>query len=59
MIPKGLLGWAGVKKEIIIVANVDLWELWDKKRYEGMMRDDWDGFDELAQDVMGDSSNEE
>jgi len=59
LIPKGLLGWAGVKKEIIIVANVDLWELWDKKRYEGMMRDDWDGFDELAQDVMGDSSNEE
>ena len=53
LLPKGLLGWAEIKREIVIVANVDLWELWDKKRYEEMMRDDWDEFDQLAQDVMG------
>ena len=58
LLPKGLLGWAEIRKEIVIVANVDLWELWDKKRYEDMMRNDWDGFDQLAQDVMGDSSGE-
>ena len=58
LLPKDLLGWAEIKREVVIVANVDLWELWDKKRYEDMMRDDWDDFDRLAQDVMGDSSDE-
>ena len=58
LLPKDLLGWAEIKREVVIVANVDLWELWDKKRYEDMMRDDWDDFDQLAQDVMGDSSDE-
>jgi len=58
LLPKDLLGWAEIKREVVIVANVDLWELWDKKRYEDMMRDDWNDFDQLAQDVMGDSSDE-
>jgi MraZ protein len=53
LLPKGLLGWAEIKREIVIVANIDLWELWDKKQYEEMMRNDWDEFDQLAQDVMG------
>ena len=39
--------------------NVDLWELWDKERYEELMREDWDGFDQPAQDVMGDSTDGE
>ena len=56
LLPKGLLGWAGIKKEIVIVANVDLWEIWDKKTYEGMMKDDWDEFDQLAHEVMGEPS---
>ena len=38
LLPKGLLGWAGIKKEIVIVANVDLWEIWDRKTYENMMK---------------------
>ena len=58
LLPKGLLGWAGIKKELVIVANVDLWELWDKKTYESMMKDDWDGFDQLAHEVMGESADE-
>ena len=40
LLPKGLLGWAGIKKEIVIVANVDLWEIYGiKKDCEGMMKD--------------------
>ena len=59
LIPKGLSAWASIRKEVVIVANVDLWELWDKKRYDEIMKEDWEGFDQLAQDVMGDSSDGE
>lgn len=55
LLPKSLLGWAGVQKEIVMVANVDLWELWDKKRYEALMSEDWNEFEQLAADVMGNS----
>ena len=58
LLPKGLLSWAGIKKELVIVANVDLWEIWDRKTYESMMKDDWDEFDQLAHEVMGESSDE-
>ena len=58
LIPKGFqLGL--FKKEVVLVANVDLWELWDKQRYDEIMKEDWEGFDQLAQDVMGDSSDGE
>ena len=59
LLPKGLLGWAGIKKEVVVVANVDLWEIWDKDCYEKIMNNDWNEFDALAADVMGDSSDEE
>ena len=59
LLPKSLLGWAGIQKEIVIVANVDLWEIWDKSKYEALMSEDWDEFDDLAADVMGGSSGDE
>ena len=59
LLPKSLLGWAGIQKEIVIVANVDLWEVWDKSRYEALMNEDWDEFDDLATEVMGDSSGDD
>ena len=55
LLPKSLLGWASIKKEIVMVANVDLWEVWDKKRYEALMSEDWTEFEQFAADVMGDS----
>jgi len=57
LLPKTLVGWAGIQKKIIIVANVDLWEIWDSSRYESLMNDDWEGFDELAAEVMGGPSD--
>jgi len=57
LLPKGLLSWADVKKEIVLVANVDLWEIWDKAKYEELMAEDWEDFDQLASEVMGNSEN--
>jgi MraZ protein len=59
LLPKSLLGWAGIQKEIVIVANVDLWEVWDKSKYETLMGEDWDEFDDLAADVMGGPSDDD
>jgi len=57
LLPKGLLSWADVKKEVVLVANVDLWEIWDKAKYEELMNEDWEDFDQLASEVMGNSEN--
>jgi len=56
LLPKSLLSWANIQKEIVIVANVDLWEIWDKSKYKSLMKEDWDEFDDLAAEVMGGSS---
>lgn len=59
LLPKGLLGWADIQKEIVLVANVDLWEIWDKTKYEDLMGEDWKDFDQLAAEVMGNSDLDE
>ncbi|CAG5085712.1 division/cell wall cluster transcriptional repressor MraZ [Parvicella tangerina] len=58
LFPKALMGWAGIQKDIVLVANVDLWEVWDKKRYEELLDSDWEEFEGLAAEVMGDGDDE-
>lgn len=58
LFPKALMEWAGIQKDIVLVANVDLWEIWDKKRYEELLASDWDEFEDLAAEVMGDGDDE-
>jgi MraZ protein len=57
LLPKSLLSWACIQKEIVIVANVDLWEVWDRSKYESLMSENWNEFDDLATEVMGGSSD--
>lgn len=54
LFPKALMEWAGIQKDIVMVANVDLWEIWDKNRYESLLAEDWGEFEDLAAEVMGD-----
>jgi len=58
LIPKTLMGWADIKKDIVLVANVDLWEIWDKKKYDKLLSEDWTEFEDLAAEVMGDDDGE-
>lgn len=58
LLPKTLVGWAGIQKDIVMVANVDLWEIWDKKRYDALLAEDWSEFEDLAAEVMGDENGE-
>lgn len=58
LFPKALMEWAGIQKDIVLVANVDLWEVWDKKRYDELLASDWDEFEDLAAEVMGGGDDE-
>ncbi|MCY4161355.1 MAG: division/cell wall cluster transcriptional repressor MraZ [Flavobacteriaceae bacterium] len=53
LIPKDLVIWAGISKEIVITASVNILEIWDKKTYEESLMPS-EKLGELAQQVMGD-----
>lgn len=55
LLPKRLMGYAGMEKEIILVAQYNKVEIWDQERYDTMMdMDDDDDIAILAEEVMGD-----
>ena len=57
LIPRELVQFAGIKKEIVLTSNVNMVEIWDKQRYEEAL-EQVDDFAELAEEVMGNDDNE-
>lgn len=57
LIPKELIQFAGISKEIVLTSNVNMVEIWDKQRYEDAINQVED-FAELAEEVMGNDDNE-
>ncbi|HAE31657.1 MAG TPA: division/cell wall cluster transcriptional repressor MraZ [Flavobacteriales bacterium] len=53
LIPKSLMKHAGISKEIVLSANIDQFEIWDKDSYNKLMKEDWSEFADLAEEVMG------
>ena len=54
LIPKNLLDYAGLEKEIVLVSNVDKIEIWSKEKYQEFF-DTFspESFSDLANEVMG------
>lgn len=52
LIPRDLITWAGISKEIVITASVNILEIWDKKTYEEALMPA-EQLGQLAQQVMG------
>ncbi len=59
LFPKRLLEYAGADKEVVLFAHGNRIEVWDKKTYNGLLTDEPDEFANLAEEVMGGSSNQE
>jgi MraZ protein len=59
LIPSDLMDFAAIKKDVVIVAQQDRMEIWDKKAYDKFIKENNARFEELAQDVMGGISTEE
>ena len=60
LIPKNLLGFSGIEKEVVLASAVNIIEIWDKDRYEKAIDDATLDFADLAEEVMGqDDGNDE
>ncbi|MEJ2595805.1 MAG: division/cell wall cluster transcriptional repressor MraZ [bacterium] len=53
LIPKDLLKYGGIRKEVVLTSVVNRIEIWDKAAYENAVDYDPDDFASLAEDVMG------
>lgn len=58
LIPKDLLSFAGISKEIVLSSAINIVEVWDKDKYEQAIDDAANDFADLAEEVMGDKSND-
>ena len=54
LLPKRLVEYAGIEKEVVLSAVNDRVEIWSKERYDQMLNDEPDDFSDLAEEVMGD-----
>ena len=56
LIPKDLIVFAGLEKQIVLSSSVNMIEVWDKKEYEISVSKSLKNFGDLAEEVMGDNS---
>ena len=54
LLPKTLMEFAGMKKEVVVFAHGDEIEIWDKKEY---LKIDSSDFSSLAEEVLGQDFN--
>ena len=53
LIPKDLLLFAKLNKEVVLSSSVNMIEIWDKEDYEISVAETLQDFDKLTEDVMG------
>ncbi len=53
LLPKSLVEYAGIEKDIVLFAYGNRIEIWSEAEYTRMMKDDSSDFAQLAEDVMG------
>ena len=57
LIPKDLINHAKISKDIVVSSAVNILEIWDKGLYESAINDARGDFGNLAEDVMGDKTD--
>ena len=57
LIPKDLINHAKISKDIVVSSAVNILEIWDKGLYEEVIDDAKGDFGNLAEDVMGDKTD--
>ncbi|EGV43414.2 division/cell wall cluster transcriptional repressor MraZ [Bizionia argentinensis JUB59] len=53
LIPKDLVAFADISKEIVVSSAINIVEIWDKDKYEQAIDDATGDFADLAEEVMG------
>ena len=54
LIPKDLVAYSGLSKELVLSCSTNIIEVWDKDKYEEVVGDASSDFADLAEQVMGD-----
>jgi len=58
LIPKNLMGVAGIAREVVLSSAINIIEIWDKHAYEEILEETAADFADLAEEVMGDDGDE-
>lgn len=58
-LPKELVAFAGITKEIVLAPSIGMLEIWDKTRYESVVQIDEFDFAALTEEVMGGIKDDE
>jgi len=53
LIPKDLMGFAKIDKEIVLSSAINIIEIWDKNKYENAIDVAADDFADMAEEIMG------
>ncbi len=53
LIPKDLVAFSGITKDIVVASAINIIEIWDKENYEKAIDDATGDFADLAEEVMG------
>jgi MraZ protein len=59
LVPKDLLVFSGITKEVVVSSAINIIEIWDKDRYEQAIDEATVDFAELAEEVMGNQTTQE
>ncbi|MBN3036484.1 MAG: hypothetical protein JW861_12935 [Bacteroidales bacterium] len=53
LIPRDLMAFAGIERDIVLTSQINKIEIWNKEKYESVVGDKEVDFAALAEDVMG------
>lgn len=59
LIPKNLVEFANISKEVVLSSAINIIEIWDKDSYEKVLEETAEDFADLAEEVMGDDGDDE
>ena len=59
LIPKDLVAFASISKDLVLSSAVNIVEIWDKDLYEKAIDDSVVDFADLAEDVMGNLNDDD
>ncbi|NDI99381.1 division/cell wall cluster transcriptional repressor MraZ [Flavobacterium sp. LaA7.5] len=59
LIPKDLVAFAAIDKDIVLSSAVNIVEIWDKEKYEQSIDDSVVDFADLAEEVMGNLNDDD
>ena len=59
LIPKDLMAFANLKKDVVFSSSLNMIEVWSKDNYEKSIKSSLKNFPDLVEDVMGETEKDE